>query len=359
MKRCPLSWAVALVACAALRPLAAQDANRLSIHGYLNQAYATASGGTILGIPAHGTGDYRTAALLFRYALSTTDNLTVEVTHRRLGDDIVTSGEQELRLDWAFYGHQFGNVNVRVGRIPIPSGIYNEVRNVGTVLPLYRAPFNFYLEGAFTSEVVDGVVGGYQTGGNGAWGVDASAFYGGWSMVQRGTASGTVVAAPSRVENGTGAQAWLLTPIDGLRVGAGASRYAVVNGSVLPGIWRESHASVDGSFTRITVRGEYRRIATPDITYWTYYGYAALHVTPRLTLHTQLDYADLAAGSLSRFSYNDDQAVAASYAFRSNLVVKVEGHTTRGYWTDTPVREIGIDPPAKVTYLILSLATSF
>ena len=359
MIRRTLTWAAALAACAAVRPLAAQDADRLSIHGYLNQAYATASGGTILGIPDHGTGDYRTAALLFRYALSNKDNLTVEVTHRRLGTDIVTSGEPELRLDWAFYGRQFGAFNIRVGRIPIPAGIYNEVRNVGTVLPLYRAPFNFYLEGAFTSEVVDGMVAGYQTGGNGAWGVDASAFYGGWSMVQRGTNGTTVVGAPSRVENGTGGQAWILTPIDGLRVGAGASRYTVVNGDVLPGVWRESHASVDGSFSRFTLRGEYRRITTPDITYWTYYGYAAVHVTPRLALHTQLDYADLAANPLSRFRYNDDQAVAASYAFRSNLVLKAEGHTSRGYWTDSPVRQIGIDPPAKVKYLILSLATSF
>ena len=352
-------WAVAFASGAALAPLAAQDTGPLSIHGYLNQAYATASGGDILGIPEHGTTDYRTAALLFRYALSGSDNLTVEISHRRLGDDIVTSGEPELRLDWAFYGHQFGNFNVRVGRIPIPSGIYNEVRNVGTVLPFYRAPFNFYLEGAFTSEVVDGVMGGYQTGGNGSWGVDASAFYGGWSMVQRATSGGVVIASPSRVENGTGGQAWLLTPIDGLRVGAGASRYTVLNGSVLPGVWKEWHGSVDGSFTRVTVRGEYRKISTPQITYWTYYGYAGLHLTPKLSLHTQLDYADLAAPPLTRFSYNDDQAVGVSYAFRSNLVVKAEGHTSTGYWTDNPVREIGIDPPAKVKYLILSLATSF
>jgi hypothetical protein len=356
MKR-TFTWILGLALCAA--PLAAQDASRLSIHGYLNQAYATADGGTILGIPEHGTADYRTAALLFRYSLTDHDNLTLEISHRDLGEDIVTAGEPDLKLDWAFYGRQFGDFNLKVGRIPIPSGIYNELRNVGTVLPLYRAPFNFYLEGAFTSEVVDGMVAGYQTGGNGSWGVDASAFYGGWSMVQRGVVSGTVVGAPSRVENGAGGQAWLLTPIDGLRVGAGASRYAVVNGSVLPGVWHEAHASLDGSFTRITLRGEYRKISTPDITYWTYYGYAGLHLTPKLTVHTQLDYADLAAGGLSRFSYNDDQAVGVSYAFRSSLVIKAEGHTSSGYWTDNPVRQIGIDPPAKVKYLILSLATSF
>lgn len=56
--------------------------------------------------------------------------------------------EPDVKLDWAFYERKLGqDTSIRVGRIPQPMGLLNETRYVGTLLPFYRAPYNFYQEG--------------------------------------------------------------------------------------------------------------------------------------------------------------------------------------------------------------------
>jgi len=359
MRRITIGLAAAGLAVCAVRG-AAQEPERLAIHGYLNQAYAIADGGTLLGIPTTGTTDYRTAALLVRFTPSAADNVTIQLSHRRLGTDIATAGEAPVQLDWAFYGHRFGDFDVRVGRTPIPAGIYNEVRDVGVVLPLYRAPFNFYLEGAFTSETVDGVVGGYSHTMESGWGVDANVFAGGWNMTERNVdGAGNVIFNQSRVERGVGGQVWVRTPMEGVRVGGGASRYTNQAPAILPGTWKEWHASFDGRTSRFTLQSEYRNITTPDIGYKAYYVYAGLRPMAHLTLHGQADFAKLTASPVPQFDFNNDYAIGASWAFRPDLVLKVEGHTADTYWADTPTARIGQDPAAKVKYAIVSIATSF
>ena len=51
-----------------------------------------------------------------------------------------------MLLDWAFYHHRFDLASVRVGRIPAPFGFLSETREVGNLLPFYRAPTSYYLE---------------------------------------------------------------------------------------------------------------------------------------------------------------------------------------------------------------------
>lgn len=358
MHRTSVALAAALLVGAA-RPASAQLIDHLSIHGYLSQAYGVASGGTVLGIPTTGTTDYRTLALQFRYDITAQDYLTIQLNDRALGVDSATAGQADVRLDWAFYGHSFGDFGVKVGRVPIPAGIYNEVRNVGVVLPLYRAPFNFYLEGSFTSETVDGAVADWHHDLPGGWGLEASAFTGSWHMIQRQAISdSTLLVSPAFAHNAVGGELWINTPLTGLRVGGGGSHYDVSDVGILPGPWREWHASLDASFSRVVVRSEYRHIKTDQIAYDAKYVYAGVKVLPKLTLHGQLDFADLAEGGPS-FSFNTDHAVGASWRFMPSLVLKVEGHTTRGYWADSPLRVIGVDPPARVRYGIVSLSAAF
>ena len=42
--------------------------------------------------------------------------------------------QPDVALDWLFYEHRFADGAVKVGRVKIPFGIYNEVRDVGTLL---------------------------------------------------------------------------------------------------------------------------------------------------------------------------------------------------------------------------------
>lgn len=105
--------------------------DKITIHGYLSQAYAISDGNHVVGIPEKGTTDYRTAALQMRVQISPKDIFAVQISHERIGKSRVQTVHDDLELDWMFYEHRFGNSAVKVGRLPIPFGIYNELRDVG------------------------------------------------------------------------------------------------------------------------------------------------------------------------------------------------------------------------------------
>ena len=360
-----ISTGLVVVTMALATPAAAQD-TKLQVHGYLTQAYGAAHGGSFLGIPEGGTADYRTAALQLRYVMTPHDQFVWQFSHRRLGQSPITVGEPELKVDWLFYSRQMGNWDLRIGRLPIPAGIYNEVRDVGVLLPLYRAPYNFYLEGAFTSETVDGVSAGYHLFADSPWNVEIAAFGGRYDMTNSNVAydsTGTPVAHVPEladVDNALGTQLWLNTPVDGVRAGFGASRLNVRNGA-FEGKWTEWHSSVDARTHWVTLQGEYRKFDIPDVIYTAGYVYAGFHATPKLTLHGQVEFSDVqltTAPGAPKFDYDRTKTFGASYAFRADLVVKGEYHFTNGHWSDTPVSPIGY-PAGKVSYFLISFSTSF
>jgi len=354
-----------LVTLALATPAAAQE-TKLQVHGYLTQAYGAAHGGTFLGIPEGGTADYRTAALQLRYTMTPSDQFVWQFSHRRLGTSPITVGEPELKVDWLFYSRQMGNLDLRVGRLPIPAGIYNEVRDVGVLLPLYRAPYDFYLEGAFTSETVDGISAGYHLFADAPWNVELSVYGGRFDMTNRDTqydTTGTPVAYfPDvvNVDNALGTQLWLNTPVDGVRAGFGASRLDAQSGS-FEGKWTELHGSLDARTRWVTLQGEYRRFAIPDVNYTAGYVYAGVHTTPKLTLHGQMEFSDVQLTDTPGnpvFDFDRTKTFGASYGFRADLVVKAEYHMTNGHWSDAPLSPIGV-APAKVNYFLVSFSTSF
>ena len=338
--------------------VAAQSDSPLQVHGYLTQGWGIADGGTFLGIPEGGTADYRNLAIQFRYALGDQDNVTFQFSHRRLGSNPIIVGEQDVKLDWAFYGRNIGNASLRVGRIPIPAGIYNEVRDVGVLLPLYRAPFNFYLEGAFTSETVDGIVAGYEFFRGAPWSVEVAGYYGRYDMINRADVGGAYVPVATEVSQVYGGQAWINTPVTGVRFGGGLSSQNVETGP-FAGDWSNWHASADVSLSRVVARAEYRSFDIPNIGYDAYYGYLGLNVTNQLTVHGQADFADLAYGPLPKVDMNNEYTAGASFAFRPNLVLKGEMHFTNGYWADAPVLDPTADAAASVRYMLVSLSTAF
>ena len=90
--------------------------SKLSVHGFLSQAYATAnlSESTApfvitptldelsLGIPDGGTSAYRTMAIQFRYDISTKDVMIVQFSSRALGDSPILEVEDENRARLGF-----------------------------------------------------------------------------------------------------------------------------------------------------------------------------------------------------------------------------------------------------------------
>lgn len=327
---------------------------RLQIHGFLTQAFADASFATggflspvpdeqILGIPEDGTTDYRNAAIQFRYESSDKDIFVLQLSHRALGSSPITEVEDDIELDWAFYERRFGNgTYLKVGRIQIPIGIFNEVRDVGTLLPFFRPTFTFYREGSFSSETVDGVmVGRSFTPKNLGWTFDVDTYVGGWDLVEVDQTTGR--AGVARAEDAIGFHLWANSPIPGLRLGVGGQRYNVRNGFLRPAgtktTWSDWHVSLEALFEHWVVRAEYRDnrflavipLGEVDVPLQAYYVQLGYRFTPQWRVYVQFEKADAERRSKAfvetvRLNFRRDYGLALNYALRDNVLIKLEHH---------------------------------
>jgi len=361
----------AIVGLAFTSAVTAQDAppaeSKIAIHGYLTQAYARSEGHQILGIPEDGTSDYRTAALQLAYTISTKDKVVVQVSHERFGESQVRESKNDVELDWAFYEHRFTDqTSVRVGKVQTPLGIYNEIRDVGTILPFYRPPFNFYGEGAFTSETVDGFVVSHTFAPESAWSTEVDVFYGGYDLIEIDPV--TARSEVGRVENNLGAQLWISTPIPGVRAGVGGSRFDLEDTLLnAPGEDAELtmlHASIDGTFAsdRLRIRAERMTVDLPIGEYRAHYLHIGGRVSDKWVVNAQADFGFLKLNIPQTPSFDDtfnrDYAIGVNYEARSDLVIKLENHWTRGFRVDGPV-DLFFGEPIGARYAILSLSASF
>ncbi len=336
-------------------------APKFQFHGFLTQAYATSSfvkGGptsptsdeSALGIPEDGTTDYRFLALQFRYSITPKDTVIVQLSSRAIGFSPIASIEDEIELDWAFYQRRLSDyLSLKVGRVQIPLGIYNEIRDVGTILPFYRPPFTFYREGSFTSETVDGVVLSYTFAPESTWSLEADVYAGEWDQfeVAGGSLENAIEnSANARAKDAYGFQLWLNTPVDGLRFGLGGNSKRLTKGILrLPGVKGDRiddwYFSLDGTFERFVIRGEYHEFdptlrgllpAPLFFKFPTWYVQAGIFATEKFHVWLQYETAGYEAestiftvGSYDRTD-REDSAIGLNFNFRPDLVLKVEYH---------------------------------
>ena len=343
--------------------------DRLAIHGYLTQGYAASDSHQVLGIPKGGTFDYRRAALLFRLKGTPNDAFVVQIANRELGESPADNVTPQLQLDWAFYERRFGSrTTLRIGKVPTPTGIFNEIRYVGTLLPFYRAPYGFYQEGAFVSETLNGLVLSRVLVASPSWQLTGSLFGGDFDDLQSGVAvSGPdsppeFVVVKGKTRNQVGAQFWLQTPVTGLRAGIGGERHddrgLFANHDGAKDWW----GSVDGKFDRLTTRAEYRYLAFGSHSGYlqTYYGQLGYRILDALTLNVQRDVVDLQLmlpGGKKYVPMTRDNALGINYEFASNIVAKFEVHDADGYNFDEVVNLYG--GPIENKYIIASMSVSF
>ena len=207
--------------------------SKLSVHGFLTQAYATADFAKgqfpaphpdeiLLGIPEDGTTAYRNLALQFRYEMTPKDIFVVQFSSRALGDSVIEEVEDEIELDWAFYERRLADhTSLKVGRVKVPLGIFNEYRDVGTILPFYRPAYSFYREGSITSETVDGLDLSHTFNPGSDWSLELDVYFGEYELIEFAPFLSEQQAVLAKAKDVIGAQLWLNTPIYGLRFGAG------------------------------------------------------------------------------------------------------------------------------------------
>jgi hypothetical protein len=281
----------------------------------------------------------------------------LQLSHERYGASGLKELAQDVELDWLFYVHSFGDTSVKVGRVPIPFGIYNEIRDVGTLLPFYRPPHNFYGEGAYNSDTLEGIVLSHTFSLGAGWGLDADLHYGAWTFMQRDF-GGTYLR--ENVNDSLGVELWLDTPVSGLRIGAGRMRYDITGAVAGRSRWDVSHFSLAGDFERFAVHGELKLVEIPNL------GTIELLLPPSgIQGHTEA-HAERAEGprlfrqpECAVEYLDDDRALGATFAFLPALVMKAEHHWKQGtgFWYEDL---LPFDPTwVETRYWIVSLSTSF
>lgn len=186
--------------------------------------------------------------------------MVTQLLHRNFGESATKSLTPAIDPVWAFYEHKFDNgYTLKAGRNPLPRGLINEIRLIGTLLPFYRVGNSVYGE---TLEYIDGVVVNKKFDLEGDWSLESNVFADGYDLkYQIPLASGTVVGK-IRNENSIGTQLWLRTPLRGVKFGSFVQSYQQTPASTLPKAQRPARTlttlqSVDATFTKAFARAEF------------------------------------------------------------------------------------------------------
>ena len=334
--------------------------DRLAIHGFLSQAWARAWDNPIAGIPTGGsTFDYRAVAIQIGYGLSDADRVVIQLNHRRSGQSALEGTENRVRLNWAFYERRFGAGTVRIGKVPFSAGLFNELRNVGTVLPFYRAPLHFYGDG---SETMDGVILSYRFWSRNAWSLVAEASAGQFDMLLAlNDSTGGQFVVENEVRELIAANVWLEAPWAETRIGVGGSNYEETSftGAEQPRTnwWTISAESKPGP---VTIRAEYMQAKTPEYTFRAKYAQAGLRILPSVNLNAQTEFSHMLIetpfGEID-LELAHDHALGVAWSLAPNVVLKLEGHRFKGFGVDRFVAFGETLPEAR--YAIASIAVGF
>lgn len=374
---------VRTMACAMLvtAPMLEAQDERLAIHGSINMGYGKTDGLPYFGLNKDGTSDYRAIALQFGYKVSDKDRVVVQLLHRKIGTSPLNGVEPAIQPVWAFYEHRFDNgVKVKLGRNPLPRGLFNEIRYIGTLLPFYRVGANgVYGE---TLEFVDGAVVSKTFDVGGGFRLNANVFGGGSDLKAVFPGANGISTVNVRNEQLIGSQLWLNTPVRGVRFGTFAASYQQVPYASLPDSARARRTTTllfsgEAVYDRAFLRGEYSTFDSKGRSPTDVDGYyIQAGVKPHEQVTIAAEYGGLTTivalpapiPSIS-LPAAKDFGLGVTWKPSANVAFKLEGHRNEGYSFDQSVPSIippsgppfvaRLAPASKVNYMIASVAVSF
>jgi hypothetical protein len=310
----------------------------------------------------------------------------VQLSHERFGDDIFSPQDDEVEIDWAFYERRLGpDSMLKVGRLNVPLGIYNEIRDVGTLLPFFNLPISFYSGVLSSAETVDGISVARSFAPRSDWALESEFYLGGWDTFQQQVDLESrfgIVNLEARAEDGTGIQLWLNTPAHGLRLGVGALTW-LLDGELSPtgkrDRWKTFHLSIDATGEKWMFRAERRRwefdqdfgaflalpISIPGVAQRDgYYIQLGRWISQKIGLFGQFEETGL-KDDLEFLpgleDFHKSLALSLNYRFRPDLLAKIEIHNadTR-FPLGAPEVPVGVgEDPVEVTWMIVGLSVSF
>lgn len=124
-------------------------ADDLSVNGFITQGFFYSDDNNIYGSSTDGSLDFRELAVNARYRIRPDLHIAAQVMSRRAG--AVDDGSPQLDyglLDYRFSDKADAQYGVRLGRLKIPFGFYNETRDVAFTRPSVILPQSLYFDQA-------------------------------------------------------------------------------------------------------------------------------------------------------------------------------------------------------------------
>lgn len=117
--------------------------NKIDIHGFVSQGYMQSTNNNFLTKSKDGSLEFNEMAINFRTELSEKLSVGLQLFSRDLGD----VGNNEIVLDWAYGDYHFEDwLGLRVGRVKVPLGFYNETRDFDMLRSSILLPQSVYNE---------------------------------------------------------------------------------------------------------------------------------------------------------------------------------------------------------------------
>jgi len=364
---------LALLLLASVTPsLTAQGSlDRLELHGALNAAYGRASELPVFGVPLTGTSDYRTLTLQGRYTLSDKDQIVAQVFNRRLGASPLAGAISDVTMQWAYWQHRAGAFTVKAGRNPLPRGLSNETRYIGTMHPFYRPSVELQLD-AF--DAIDGAVLGYRHQLPYDIEFEQFAFAGGSENRSIATTAAGQENRVARTENMFGGQSYFRLPVANARIGAYVARYNFVQ-AASRGYRTNVLLSAEATpVSRLKLETEHGKLTGhgPNNDNRSGYFQGTLRTFDRFAIAGQHAYTSrmLFFGNPELnfvFPEVKTNGVSGIVTLSPNAVLKLEQHWRRGWQFDAATPPIASQTATTVTlnekrkarYYLVSIAASF
>ena len=366
-----MRMALGLLALSSSAALAQGLPDRLELHGSLNAAYGRSSELPVVGVPLTGTSDYRVFTLQGRYTLTENDQVVAQVFNRRVGTSPLAPALPDVTMQWAYWQHKAGDFTVKVGRNPLPRGLSNETRYIGTVHPFFRPAQEVQQEGF---DAIDGTVITYRHELGAGLELEQHGFAGGSENRVVSTTSAGQEVRIQRTENMFGGQTFLHLPVMNSRIGVYGARYNIVTATSSGYRTNLFYSAEVNPLDRVKLEGEYSRTSGfgPSNDTRAAYGQGTFRITDRLSLgyqHAILDRMLFFTNSDMNFVLPDVNSNGASAIVRltSNSVLKVEHHWRTGWTYDTatpPIAaqtatDVTLNPRLDARYFLISVAASF
>lgn len=132
---------------------------KLQLHGFLTQGVVLTSDNNFLGESDDGSLDFREIGVNASLRLSPELQVSGQVISHRAGE--MDAGHARLDyglVDWTGWSGERGRAGVRLGRIKLPFGLYNETRDVASTRSGVILPQSIYFELARNVELsIDGL----------------------------------------------------------------------------------------------------------------------------------------------------------------------------------------------------------